>query len=779
MPIGIEERDARSAAVGSRLAVGGGRVHLIGVGGVGMAGLAWWLKQRGFSVEGCDVDAGAPTVHWLRSQGVQFFEGHDPSHISEGIDWVIRSNAIAEDAAEVVAARANGVPVDVRGEVLPHLLEGVPSIAVGGTHGKTTTATLCAHLLRRGLGEEVGWCIGAQSELVGAVAGGGTQGPMVVEADESDGTLALYAPQIAVVTNVEFDHMEHFSGEEAFRDCFRRFVGQASRVVYCADDAGASRLCSGFACAYGYGLAGGDLQMRGTVVSEGVGWQEVEVYWEGAFWGRFRLPFTGRHNVRNALAACVVAQLHGVSGEAACRALEEARLPARRFEVVAEAGGVRVVSDYAHHPTEIAAALEMGRDAVVGGGRLKVLFQPHRYTRTRALLNDFPEALKGADEVILVPVYPASEAPLKGGRIEDLYEACRRAGVPELSLCEELDDGWEALVAGSCAGDVLMLLGAGSIGALAGLAQRAAAVGALPGYARADAQASRAPVPVAAHARLGVRTTYGVGGEADLWCRVDSVEALSEVRRWAAQEGLRETFLGAGSNVLVPDTGVRGLVVRLGDAFRGMAREGDVLLVGGGCSIAALVDAARRYGAAGYSRLAGIPGGVGGAVSMNAGAHGVCMADLVLWVEGVDVEGRLVRRGVAELEPGYHTMAGLEGLCVARLAMRLEPASAGEWAEAGAFLERRRWQRGVRCAGSVFRNPEGQSAGRLIEHACREGREIGGARIMERHSNFIEAMAGARASDVVALMRRAATAVRDAGGPLLSREVRLLGWRQG
>jgi UDP-N-acetylmuramate--alanine ligase len=774
MPVSIEERDARSSLIVSRLQAGG-RVHMIGIGGVGMAGVAWLLRQRGFEVEGCDADDTSPTVAWLRGEGIEVMAGHGAAHLSEAHDWVIRSNAVGLDAPEVVAAAGLGIAVDVRGEVLPRLLDGERVVAVAGTHGKTTTATLSAHVLRHSGVDGVRWCIGAMSDTLGAVAGGVGDGPIVVEADESDGTLALYRSHIAVVTNVEFDHMEHFVDGAAFEACFSRFVGQAEGVVYCGDDAGASAICGQVPGAISYGLGDGSA-LCGDIEATGSGWQDVVVSWHGERWGAFRLPFTGVHNVQNALAACAVALVSGASAEDVCRALGSVSLPSRRFECVAECGGILVFSDYAHHPSELVAALEMGRGAVGEGGKLRVVFQPHRYTRTRALLADFPVALGGADEVVLVPVYPASEAPLAGGRIEDLYAACREGGVEGVALCESLHDAWAALATHAEAGDVLMLVGAGSVGALASEAAAWAESGRLSGRAGIVRMAESSPVQLLVQYALGARTTYGVGGRADMWCVAESLETLRQLSAWTAREGVSLTVLGAGSNVLIPDTGVRGLVVRLGDAFRGVVLEGTELCVGGGASIAALVDAARRCRAAGYSRLTGIPGSVGGAVAMNAGAHGVCMADLLCWVEGVDRAGHLVRLEIDSLAPGYHTMAGLEGICVTRVGLRVVPAAVGEWAEAEAFIERRRWQRGVRCAGSVFRNPPGQSAGRLVEGVFSDGAGIGGARIMARHANFIEASRGASASDVVALMRRVAARVHDSEGGELSREVRVLGW---
>ena len=434
----------------------GSRVHLMGAGGIGMAGLARLLAARGMRVTGCD--AGAPrTLAWLRSCGIPVQTGHDPAHLAEA-DWAIYSPAVPPGHPERAAAGRRGIALFRRGQVLPVLAEGWRTVAVGGTHGKTTTASMIAHVLRV-CGAEPSWCIGGELPPDGAPAGIGRSSRLVIEADESDGTLAHYAPELAVITNIEFDHMEHFSAREEMVACFGAFAGQSKAVVYGADDPEAARLGRG-AGGRSYGFSGGADYRAEDVVADAAGTRFTVRAPDGPT-VRVRLGVPGRHNVQNALAALAASDGCGVDRAAAAAALESFMLPRRRFEVVAEARGIRVVGDYAHHPSEIRALIDAARQA--GAVRLRAVFQPHRYTRTRALGAEFPAAFDGVDDVILLPVYAASEEPLAGGTAEDLLAHFRRQGRPSVELAEGLEDAAERVASRWGAGDWILVVGAGDV----------------------------------------------------------------------------------------------------------------------------------------------------------------------------------------------------------------------------------------------------------------------------------------------------------------------------
>ena len=406
------------------------KIHLIGIGGVGMAGLAVLLKARGHEVSGCDLKA-TPRTRWLESQGIPVFVGHSPDHLKDA-DEVIVTPAVARDNPERQAC----VNPRFRGEVLAELVNSTDGIAVCGSHGKTTTATWIAKLLQA-LGESVSWCIGGETGAF-PVAHAAASGPLVVEADESDGTLALYRAKTLVVNKCEYDHPDHFKTEADYFACYETAKRNAEAVIESE-----SLDCS---------------MVRTFECSNG-------------------LP---EHNLKNMRAAVEVALRRGHAMTDIAKALPQivAKLPDRRFErvwpqsnnqTVEQPNNLLVYTDYAHHPTEMACAVGMARQ--ICRGTLRVLFQPHRYSRTKALLQDFPAAFEGADEVVLCPTYAAFEQPVEGGDIADLYRACRerfsaetrRRGEVSLFLSRSCDEAWEHAFNSMREGDLTLLLGAGDI----------------------------------------------------------------------------------------------------------------------------------------------------------------------------------------------------------------------------------------------------------------------------------------------------------------------------
>lgn len=447
----------------------GARAHLMGVGGAGMAGLAALLREAGYRVDGCDIAAGRLPRDFA-GRGIPAVGGHDPSHLSAGHQCLIRSAAVPADHPEVARARTLGIPVVVRGAALAAFLRGRPCLAVAGTHGKTTTAAMLAQVLER-LGRRPGHCLGGECPALGGPARSpGEGGDLVAEADESDGSLRLYAPRLAVVTNVDFDHMEHFRDEAEFRGVFEQFVRQADTVVLGADDPGAARLRAlrPEATTFGFqperDVSAGALEIRADSVS-------FDLRIEGSRAGRARLPVTGRFNAMNALAAFAAAWKTGAEPAGLPEALSAFQPVARRQQRLAAGREVEVISDYAHHPAEIRALLDALR--LRAARRLVAVFQPHRYSRTRALGDRFPAAFEPADEVVLLPVYAASEAPLPGGSSGDLLRHFRAAGRPPARAAADFGEALAHLVERLAPGDLAVIIGAGDID---GLGRRLAAL---------------------------------------------------------------------------------------------------------------------------------------------------------------------------------------------------------------------------------------------------------------------------------------------------------------
>jgi UDP-N-acetylmuramate--alanine ligase len=434
------------------------RVHLAGAGGVGMAGLARLLQARGLDVSGCDLAGGALT-EWLQERGIPVASTHDPAHV-EACDWVIRSTAVPRSCTELRAAEEQGKPIFMRGAVLAALSSTFHTVAVTGTHGKTSTASMLAQVFQQ-CGKDPNYCVGGVIEALDGVAGTGKSDLLVIEADESDGTAALYEPSVGVLTNIEYDHMEHFANREAMEAALERFACAVQDVLFfCADDPVASRLCAPMDKAVSYGLSG-DAAIRAELLDRS------SESWRFAVWrgdrreGKIVLPAAGPHNVQNALAAYAVAVHEGCLPDAVCRALGKYVRPKRRFEILCSAPAVEVVSDYAHHPTEIGHVLAVARER--GRVRIVTVFQPHRFTRTLALKQNFPGSFDGTDVLVLCPVYPASEEPIEGGTLPDLVEAFRAAGRRDIIVADSVADAWRRVRALLQEGDLLLVLGAGDV----------------------------------------------------------------------------------------------------------------------------------------------------------------------------------------------------------------------------------------------------------------------------------------------------------------------------
>ncbi len=428
-------------------------VHFIGVGGVGMAGLARLLRQAGFPASGSDLSPG-PLGADLQDLGVRVSAGHRASHVPPDTAWAVRTPAVSADNPEVEAARARHIPVFARGEVLAALSRQRPCLAVAGAHGKTTTSAMLAHMLRA-CGIHVGYAIGGETALPGKVADAGTDPRFVCEADESDGTLAAYRAEVGVLTHVEWDHIEYFPTLESLLACYRRFAFRCRTLWIREDDALAAKLAEGHPRLRRVGrspqadlslLSAADDPRGQTLRLDGAG-------------GRLTLP--GLHNAWNALLALGAASELGVEPAQGLAALASFVSVGRRFDR-REANGVTLIADYAHHPTEIRALLDAAR--ALAPRRIRVAFQPHRYSRTRHLLDDFARCFDGVAELHLLPVYAASESPSQGVDSATLARACA-AHLPT-RLHRDAEALAEDVLPGFCDGDVFLIVGAGDIARL-------------------------------------------------------------------------------------------------------------------------------------------------------------------------------------------------------------------------------------------------------------------------------------------------------------------------
>jgi UDP-N-acetylmuramate--alanine ligase len=444
-----------------------GPIHFVGIGGIGMSGIAEIMLRIGYVVRGSDAKASAVTER-LESLGAKVFIGHDAGQI-DGASAVVFSTAIKADNPEIVAARERRLPLVRRAEMLAELMRLQFSVAVGGTHGKTTTTSMIAALLDAG-GMDPTVVNGGIINAYGANAKVGEGDWMVVEADESDGTFLRLKSTIAVVTNIDPEHLDHYGDFDAVKKAFQDFVENIpfyGFAVLCTDhpevQAMTARIENRRLVSYGLNP---QAEVRAVNIAMGAGGADFDVTvtplnGEPTVMADLHLPMAGEHNITNALAAIAVARELGVTEAAIREGLSGFAGVRRRFTVTGEAGGVRVIDDYGHHPVEIAAALKSAR--AVTNGRVIAVVQPHRYSRLSGLFQEFCACFNDADAVIVADVYPAGEAPIEGASRDGLVEGLRRWGHRRV-IALDGPDALAAIVAEEAkAGDLVVLLGAGDI----------------------------------------------------------------------------------------------------------------------------------------------------------------------------------------------------------------------------------------------------------------------------------------------------------------------------
>jgi UDP-N-acetylmuramate--alanine ligase len=459
------------------------RIHFVGIGGIGMSGIAELLANLGFEVSGSDLKRSAPSARLAEKFGVTVHEGHRAENIGDA-QVVVFSSAVRPSNPEIVEATRRGIPVIPRAAMLAELMRLRFSIAVAGSHGKTTTTSMIAVVLERA-GVDPTAVIGGRLSAFGSNARLGRGEYLVAEADESDRSFLMLLPTIAVVTNIDREHMESYGGFADLQQTFADFANKVpfyGSVIACADDEGLAAILPRLnRPLVTYGLERRERRegLEGEERRKGVHIEasDVEI---GAFGGRcvvhrgdrdarerlgeLRLAIPGRHNLQNALAAVAVADRLGIDFVKVVSALADFHGAERRFERHGEADGVLVVDDYGHHPTEITAVLAAARASL--GRRLIVAFQPHRHTRTQQLMDAFGPALYEADEIVLTDIYAAGEEAIAGVTIDALADAVRAGSGRTVHVARQLDDVIPTLLKIARPGDAVLTLGAGSIGSL-------------------------------------------------------------------------------------------------------------------------------------------------------------------------------------------------------------------------------------------------------------------------------------------------------------------------
>ncbi len=774
----------------------GKRVHFIGIGGSGMSGLAKMLLDAGALVSGSEPKPN-PTTLGLQTLGATVSGQQDGALLDSGVHLVVRTAAVGDTNPEYRRATELGLRVVKYAELLGDVMAERQGIAVAGTHGKSTTTAMTAFALTR-LGVDPSWVVGGTVPQLGGGSHSGGGEVFVAEACEYDRSFHNLRPAIAIVTNVDADHLDVYGSLDGIIESFNHFaklVPASGRIITLADSDAVKRSLEGVVAPIDYiGLTNSTIPMprpgdrlwtlqplpdadglpRATVTPPAGAGPSFEL----------RLSVAGLHNLFNATMA--IAAAHAGSGIAPAllgQALQPFTGVDRRMTLVGTTpGGATVVDDYGHHPTEVEATLAALRQRYQPT-KLSIIFQPHQASRTRMLFDQFIEALGQADEVYLPEVYYTrdTEEDRRTVTSRTLVESLRQRGVAA-HFVTDLKALAAELRQSGVAGQLILTMGAGNIGELAREIPGEATVSApFIGRSASPFSGGELAAVVQEEVPLAPKTWYGIGGSARFFARPDSLEQLAALYRSAKRAGVPVLVLGRGANVLVGDDGVDGLVITLDQkAFVTAEWREDGVRLGAGFDLLRLPKMTADKGLSGVEFMAGIPGTVGGAVRMNAGGRYGDFGSAVRAVSVLDEHGELQVRSVDQSTFSYRHCS-LTDPVILGAELALTPAAS----EVVSARVKELWQLKQKSqplqaasAGCVFKNPDaavsgGRGAGALIDQAGLKGTRFGGAEVSTVHANFIVADKGCRASDVLHLIEDVRRAVFEKFGVRLESEVKI------
>jgi len=743
------------------------RIHLIGVAGSGMSGIAGLLIALGHRVSGCDRVSTLETRR-LEMLGLKFFLPQTKETVW-GAELVVFSSAIRSGNPAFDEAIKLRIAMVRRAEALAAIMQIKRGIVVAGMHGKTTTSSMTAHVLRCG-GLSPSHYVGAEIPILGTNAHWEPDGEyFVAEGDESDGTLSLYRPEHAILLNVEEEHLDFYSDLAAIERVINKFLDQVSgKVIFCADDANSARLCSGRVNAVSYGATQRALYQHRNAKEAQAG-THFEVWRSGLQLGKILLGVPGRHNVSNALGVVALATELGVPFGKIARALESFRGARRRFEIKLQTAEYTVVDDYAHHPTEIKATLATARS--LGSKRIVVMFQPHRYTRTRFLQKEFGSAFGDADLVYVTDIYAASELPIEGISGNTIVAAIRDHGNPKAIYLSGRRFLYREIARIAEPGDMIVSLGAGDIHE-----EASKVVQDLETAKRLREVMGAGEVKL--YEPLSKHTTLRVGGPAQFWIEPETRGGLANVLEFCAANRLPVMVVGRGSNLLVRDGGIPGVVIHLGRGdFVRLTVEGTDIEAGAGVRLKQIAAAARSNRIGGFEWMEGIPGSVGGSLRMNAGAMGMETFRQVVSVQVVSLRGEFEVLRPVEMQVQYRNVPTLRDRFAVSAVFKGETATIEE-IDRGlteSMQKRKSTQPVAASAGCIFKNPQECPAGKLVEELGLKNHRVGSARVSEIHGNFIVNDGNACSSEILKLIGEIQILAKQERGIELQTEVQIVG----
>ncbi|MBA2242611.1 MAG: UDP-N-acetylmuramate--L-alanine ligase [Chthoniobacterales bacterium] len=744
------------------------RIHLIGVAGSGMSGIAALLLELGHQVSGSDR-VGSLETSRLQRLGLRFHVQHSAEDAADA-EFVVFSSAIKDNNPILVAARAAGKPTLRRAEALAAIMLGKRGIVIAGMHGKTTTSSMAAHVFREG-GLHPSHYVGAEIPILGTNAHWNPRGGyFIAEGDESDGTLRYFYPEHTLILNIEEEHLDFYADLAAIEAVFTQLLDQTSGgIFFCADDANVRRLCAARSGAISYGFSenanyrGRDVKLRDFA-------SVFRVCRNGEELGEAVLNVPGRHNVSNALSVIALATELGIPFAQVATSLRHFEHARRRFEIKYASERFLLVDDYAHHPTEIRATLATARST--GRNRVLTMFQPHRYSRTKALRKEFGTAFDDSDQVFVADVYPASEVPIPGISGETIVAEMCAHGHRGAAYQPRLDRLHHEVGNVIAEGDLVLSLGAGNIHEQLALLAADLVIAERLQEIVGNSGLVRLYEPLSKH------TTLRVGGPAQFWVEPRTEHAFAEIIRFCRRESFPLFVIGRGSNLLVRDGGIRGVVVHpSGGEFDRIEVAGEEITAGVGAKLKDVAYAGKREGIGGFEWMEGIPGAVGGGLRMNAGAMGAQTFENVVSVRYLDGEGSAHIKTSGELEVHYRHVPALEQNYAVSAVFRGQRAPKEKIAERmeESQKKRRTSQPAASSAGCIFKNPLACPAGKLVDELGLKNTAVGKARVSKVHGNFIVNDGGATALEMLELIDKIKVTAREKRGIELETEVQIVG----
>ncbi|MFH1840792.1 MAG: UDP-N-acetylmuramate--L-alanine ligase [Candidatus Shapirobacteria bacterium] len=708
-------------------------VHFMGMGGSALAGVALLAQKMGYQVSGCDLQKATSYSKSLKEAGIDLILGHDSGHL-KGVDVVAVSPAVLavnSNHPEVAAARKRKILLTWQEFVSRYLQKDKFVIAIAGTHGKSTTTALVGLVLEEAELDP--------TVVVGAVLPEWRSGVrfgrskyFVIEADEYNLNFLNYSPSVIILNNLEMDHPEYFKDFTEFKEAFKKFIKRlvSPKILIANQD--------------DKGVIGVIREMRKENELKDI---EVKFYSSKIF--TLKLP--GKHNLANALGVVKLAEYFGIKKRFWSKVFASFGGLSRRMELVGEVGGIKVFDDYAVHPTAIAATIAALRQKYPRQ-KLWAIFEPHQYSRLRLFMEAFAASLKKADRVIVTGIYAGREKNRWRVKESDLVKLIG----PKAVFFDDFEQIIDYLLPKLKKNDLVLVLGAGN------------------SYLFSE-QLTEKILGIKRRVGLADYTTFGIGGEADFWAEVDTEEELLALIGFARKNNLDYFILGGGSNLLIADEGYRGLVIKIKNLK--FQIKNSRVVCGAGITLAELVNRAAQTGLTGLEFATGIPGTVGGAVRGNAGAWQQAIGDRIVRIRVMDSQGEF--RWLEKKACCFDYRASrfkTSGEIIWEVELNLKPEKKNKIKrQMEEYLNKRSDQPGEPSAGCIFINPKLIPAGQLIDQLGFKNKTIGGAKVSEKHANFIVNTGKATAKEVIQLIEVIKKSVKKKFGVQLKEEVQLIG----